>query len=1116
MPQNYFKPIGATKESKPDAGGGVIRSVPVLGVVKNNIDAVRSGRLQVYISDFGAPDPDDSSSWTTVGMMVPFFGNTEASGGTDTYGSYTENPSSYGMWYSPPDIGSIVICIFINGDMSYGYYIGGVPKPEVLQMVPAIGSSENVTLNEGEAKSLGGSTKLPTTNLNTNNPAITNSAGFINEAKPVHSFSASIYTQQGLIRDPIRGPVSSSALRESPSRVGWGVSTPGRPIFQGGYNDDDIISKGIKGEKETLAVIARRGGHSIVMDDGTILGKDQLIRLRTALGHQILMSDDGQCLHIIHSNGQSWIELGKEGTIDMYSTNSVNIRTQGDLNLHADNNININAKKDLNIAADNININAEKNIAWRAGGNFSGYTIGKYTIKVTGAMSMAAAGEGSYASSGIMYVNGSKINLNTGSTSVTPAEVPLIPLVAHADTLSDPVKGYAAAPGKLLSVVSRAPAHAPWANANQGVDVKVSNNASSELPTPPPPAVAATNNSTPATPTNPTSTANASTVPVTEATSKALDKNVTGSMVSGVATQAAAANPEVVTSGSGVITDATGQVNAAVGKLAMTPQQMETAGVLKTGSAALVTGLVQSGSTVKDAMTDNLFTGKPGAETLAAFTQNIPAQVSAQVQNFQQAQTSLQQSGLITGNESPAVVAGLVNSVSQVGLSSTTDFVKNAASTNNITGVTSALAAAAGGVPSAVSNAIAGGKSAANLATNATGGLSSIALSLSGLSKSASEGLSGVIDAAKGIAGSAFSAITASFKAFKPGVPQDLKAIAKGNAEAQAKTEAAAATPIIADAAASVTAATAGVASGAAAIASSVGVAAGTPTTTAGATVISPSSITNSIASGVNALPGGAGAVSSLVNSASGAVNKLPSLAGVSGVASNASAAAVNGISSATSVASSLVSASAGRLPSLASLTGSAIPSIPSSLSALSDKIAGGQESLTALVSAGLPAGASAQLQSNISALSAAGPVSIKLPTVATNTVDRGEITSQINSLLGDPKIPRPNFSGLVANPSRDLSQAELDTYDGTSKEIATLADSRFDLSRAVANARYALSTAKQDLPQGDPAISTLEQAVATAKNNLDELDKKLLTARNKLYTLTTGKPPPSSTTVSA
>ena len=73
---NYFKPIGTTKESEPNAGGGAVRSEPVLAVVKNNIDPTRAGRLQVYIADFGAPDPDDSSSWVTVGMMVPFFGAT--------------------------------------------------------------------------------------------------------------------------------------------------------------------------------------------------------------------------------------------------------------------------------------------------------------------------------------------------------------------------------------------------------------------------------------------------------------------------------------------------------------------------------------------------------------------------------------------------------------------------------------------------------------------------------------------------------------------------------------------------------------------------------------------------------------------------------------------------------------------------------------------------------------------------------------------------------------------------------------------------------------------------------------------------------------------------------
>ena len=113
MATDDFKPKGQTKASEPDSGGGVIRSVPVLGVVKNNIDTTHSGRIEVYIADFGTPDSDDSSSWTPVSYMSPFFGNTGSTSGTDSkdYGSFATNPVSYGMWFSPPDIGSTVICI---------------------------------------------------------------------------------------------------------------------------------------------------------------------------------------------------------------------------------------------------------------------------------------------------------------------------------------------------------------------------------------------------------------------------------------------------------------------------------------------------------------------------------------------------------------------------------------------------------------------------------------------------------------------------------------------------------------------------------------------------------------------------------------------------------------------------------------------------------------------------------------------------------------------------------------------------------------------------------------------------------------------------------------------
>jgi hypothetical protein len=1134
MAQDYFKPKGQAQASKQDAGGGVVRNAPVIGVVKNIIDPTHGGRIQVYIADFGSTNPDDSKSWTTVGYMSPFFGATLPTAGTTGDGTYLENPSSYGMWYSPPDIGSSVICIFVNGDINYGYWIGCIPKPEVLQMVPAIGSSANVIMNGGEAQSYGGATVLPVTNINTNNTSVNNSSKFLNAAKPVHSYQSSIYSQQGLIRDSLRGPITSSALRESPSRVGWGVSTPGRPIYQGGYTDSTIKKAALEGaDPKQLKIISRRGGHTIVMDDGDVNGKDQLIRLRTALGHQILMSDDGQTLFIVHSNGQSYIELGKEGTIDMYSTNSVNIRTQGDLNLHADNNININAKKDINMAATNINVNAEKDISYRTGGDFKGYTLGKFTYKVDGAMSMYSGGEGSYASGGVMYVNGSKINLNTGSTSVAPETTSLITAIAHTDTLFDKTKGWASAPGKLLSIVSRAPAHSPWASANQGVNVQVNNNASSELPPAPSGAVTATNASATNTPENVVTTATASTVPALGAVSGSLDGSVTATMVGDVATQAASAASGVVSQGTGIITNAQGQLTAAVGSLAQTPKQLETAGILKPGSSALINGLVQGGSSVQNAMTNNLFTGAPGAENLSALVQNKSAQVGAQIKNFQSAQSALVGSGVLTGAEAPGAIAGIVSAGSQVGIGATTDFVKNAvgSATGAITGATNALGSLAGsasGVAGAVSSAIAGGNFAAGIGTNLTSGLGSIATSLGGIGAPSIGGISGAVDAAKGIAGSAFSAITKSFKPFAAGVPQNLTAIAVKNQEDQAAAEAGAAggvaSGLLADAKSALPSLNVNALAGAASAAA--GAAAGSLTASIGSAVggvtgaitgaastlgsLNVGSVVNSAASsigvatgsltaitakvsgassllssgtGLGALPGGLSSISSVVG-ASGALTNVPGLGGVSNLVKNASSAIQNGISLGSSALGAVASLSAGGL-------GGALNKIASlDASALTKGLSLGNQSLASLAQLGMPASASAALQASINSLSQPGSLPIKLPTVATGTNDRGEINSLLSAVLGSSKIPVPNFA-----PSVDTAKA-LENSKKTNElfdKMMKLQDQKDALTTETAKANKNWHNLQNTLPKGDPQIDAAYQVYSDKFDELDAVRNQII-----------------------
>lgn len=475
MAENIIKKSGTTAAYRDDRGGAVLIPHPVIGIVKDNIDPTHGGRIKVYIARFGGPDPDDAKQWFTVKYLSPYFGvvtpgyDIYNGGPKDGHGTYITNPHSYGFWATSPDVGTSVVCIFINGDPQDGYYMGCVPTIGLTHMVPAIGAARAVVPNKEQAKLYGGADRLPVAEVNYSNPALRNSSTIYSEGKPIHSYQARIFADQGLIRDNIRGVISSSSQRETPSRV-FGMSTPGPTIYEGGFTNSTIKEAAKTADSSKLQVIGRAGGHSIVMDDGTIKGEDQLLRIRTSAGHMIMLSDSGQVLTIMHSNGQSWIELGKEGTVDVYSSNSVNVRTAGDLNLHADRDINLNARRNLNVFANDAKIETAKSLNFRVGSNFSSYTMGKYTLKVDDAMSLASTGDSSFLSKNITYINGRKIHLNTGASATIPAVVPEMPKITHVETTFSESKGWMnPAPTPLISIASRTPTHMPWAEGNKGV-----------------------------------------------------------------------------------------------------------------------------------------------------------------------------------------------------------------------------------------------------------------------------------------------------------------------------------------------------------------------------------------------------------------------------------------------------------------------------------------------------------------------------------------------------------------------------------------------------------------------------------------------------------------------
>ena len=328
---------------------------PYIGTVKGNKDPAKMGRLNVLIPALTASREVKENQLIVCEYLSPFYGAKESVHNIPNSRLYEGTQHSYGFWAVPPDIGAKVLVIFAEGKIENAYWIGCIQDPFTNHMIPGIASSENTYGKETggppgteafgvDKKATYGTLKVPAGELNRASIGALSLGNYDSIAKPIHPF-ADILLAQGLSADDVRGNTSSSARRESPSQV-MGISTPGQP--------NKTKSPKPVGTKDSGAIeyVDRRPGHTFAMDDGDENGDNQLIRLRTSSGHQLLMHDTEGVVYIANGTGNSWIEMNREGRIDVYSgVGGINLRTSGDFNFHSDANINFHAGNSIRMSA---------------------------------------------------------------------------------------------------------------------------------------------------------------------------------------------------------------------------------------------------------------------------------------------------------------------------------------------------------------------------------------------------------------------------------------------------------------------------------------------------------------------------------------------------------------------------------------------------------------------------------------------------------------------------------------------------------------------------------------------------------------------------------------------
>jgi len=395
--------MARTSDSANNSANSQLLSGIYEAIVVSHLDRQYMGTLEVDIlrGNTSGSLPERSGNTIEARYLMPFYGTTHREAVTANDG-YSATQKTYGMWMVPPDVGTKVLVVYVEG-IGRCYWIGCIPDQFMNFMVPDGRPSTELT-TDATPDNLRGK-KLPVGEYNKKVGLDSELNDPTRMRKPYNKDFTQVLEVQGLLDDENRGTTTTSARREVPSSV-FGINTPGPLDKRIGAPRSQ---QGIEGARANM-FSNRLGGSSFVMDDGddkflrkttadagppeyvnkeageaggdpTLL-HNELVRIRTRTGHQLLMHNTEDLIYVGNARGTTWIEMTSDGKIDIYAQDSISVHTEQDLNFTANRDVNIEAGRNINMNANarwseageeddvssgNINLESKFNSNWRVG-----------------------------------------------------------------------------------------------------------------------------------------------------------------------------------------------------------------------------------------------------------------------------------------------------------------------------------------------------------------------------------------------------------------------------------------------------------------------------------------------------------------------------------------------------------------------------------------------------------------------------------------------------------------------------------------------------------------------------------------------------------------------------
>ena len=465
---------GGDKAFDTSANRGVMEEKGiVIGIVKENAHPVRMGNIMVFIPGRGATGQtlqgdarsieDDPAQWRMVRYATPWYSRTDTTSQTN---NYTDVKNTAGIIYPAPDIGTRVLCFFPEGKNAEGFWFACAPDAYMMQSLPEPTPTSNFD-NTGSITPRG---PVPAGEFNDRITDTRSLKNYNTVIRPIQQDFYSNIVAQGIDQSTSKGISNSGYMRETPAEL-IGITTKGRRIDASGTDIKDrrdIISalesgnqqQGVGGDRlKVLKGFTRAKGHSFILDDGDVRGKDQLIRLRSAKGAQFLIHDTEEFVYIINQSGNAWMSMDKHGQIDVYSEKNINFRSTN-MNFHAKKDIKMHAGNFIDLVSENeVNIEADQDVSMHSTGAMA-FVNGSSAVHINsgGQLNIAGSSATSIKGGGVMAMSAGLILLQ--GPTISPTTKTSIPSTPLTDTKLE--GDFWNASDRTNTTVDRMPTHEPY------------------------------------------------------------------------------------------------------------------------------------------------------------------------------------------------------------------------------------------------------------------------------------------------------------------------------------------------------------------------------------------------------------------------------------------------------------------------------------------------------------------------------------------------------------------------------------------------------------------------------------------------------------------------------